>query len=303
MNKLILDPGLFEISENLNRNEQMEHFYYLAETIDFIGDFVDGAIDSYNGAPYSYYLEEQEDREEYHEPPITRSLIIKNKYVNIKKKLLRFLKEGQMIDLGESAIFDCSMQFESNSITTNAFKKYLYYLLIQTSSCSPFLLLLSKVNEHLAPTVRVFFDNTTKTIPSISNPASDCNQIIGPFLKSCSDENDLFPQKSACHQLNDCFLYQTHGLELSQRKAICIKYGRETASRNGYKQNPTLSKKNAQYIVYVHENGQYFLSIDLEHGGLEMFARQGTHAQHLGEYDYSGGFSKEAQPQTHRLIL
>lgn len=72
MNKLILDPGLFEISENLNCNEQMEHFHYLAETIDFISDFVDGAIDSYNGAPYSYYLEEQEDREEYHDPPITR---------------------------------------------------------------------------------------------------------------------------------------------------------------------------------------------------------------------------------------
>lgn len=296
MNKLILDPGLFEISENLNCNEQMEHFHYLAETIDFISDFVDGA-------PYSYYLEEQEDREEYHDPPITRSLIIKNKYVNIKKKLLRFLKEGQMIDLGESAISDCSMQFESNSITTNAFKKYLYYLLIQTSSGSPFLLLLSKVNERLTPTVRVPFDNTTKIIPSISNPVSDCHQIIGPFLKSCRDGNDLFPQKSACHQLNDCFLYQTRGLELSQRRAIGIEYGRETASRNQYKQNSSLSRKNTQYIVYVHENGQYFLSIDLEHGGLEMFARQGTHAQHLGEYDYSGGLSKEAQPQTHRLIL
>lgn len=296
MNKLILDPGLFEISENLNCNEQMEHFHYLAETIDFISDFVDGA-------PYSYYLEEQEDREEYHDPPITRSLIIKNKYVNIKKKLLRFLKEGQMIDLGESAISDCSMQFESNSITTNAFKKYLYYLLIQTSSGSPFLLLLSKVNERLTPTVRVSFDNTTKIIPSISNPVSDCHQIIGPFLKSCRDGNDLFPQKSACHQLNDCFLYQTRGLELSQRRAIGIEYGRETASRNQYKQNSSLSRKNTQYIVYVHENGQYFLSIDLEHGGLEMFARQGTHAQHLGEYDYSGGLSKEAQPQTHRLIL
>ena len=58
MNRLILDPSLFEISEDANFDVQLEHFHFLAETIDFVASFVNGALDEYNGAPYSYYFEE-----------------------------------------------------------------------------------------------------------------------------------------------------------------------------------------------------------------------------------------------------
>lgn len=303
MNRLILDPSLFEISEDANFDVQLEHFHFLAETIDFVASFVNGALDEYNGAPYSYYFEETADGQNYQAPPITHSLIIRNKYVTIKKNLLKLLSQGRFVDLPDSTISRCSLQLDLDSVTANAFKKYLYFLLTEDSSCSHFLILLSKANEHSAPLVTVFFDGIFKGIQSISNPAVDCHQVISAFLNPCNEENDLFPQKASCSQLNSHFILHTIRLELSQKRAAIISYGRETASRNHYTQESSLSRKNPQYIVYVHKSRQYFLSIDLEHGGLEMFKLCGSHAMHIGEYDYSGNLSKPAQPQTHQLIL
>lgn len=43
------------------------------------------------------------------------------------------------------------------------------------------------------------------------------------------------------------------------------------------------------------------ISIDQEHGGIELFMKTGSGYEHLGEYDYSGNKTKDAQPENHKL--
>lgn len=302
MNKLILDPGLFEISEGSTDEDQLEHFFFLSETIDFIASFIDGTIDQYNGAPYNFYFN-PDDNPQYCDPPITRSPIIKTQFCQIQKKLLKLLLNGERIDSLDVTISNCSMRLDSNTITTDAFKKYLYFLFAEEPDSSNRLLFLSKANEASAPIVNIEINDTTWTMPAVSNPAIDCHQIVGSFLKSSYNENEVFPWKLSCHKLNGAFIHQTSESNLQQRRGLITIFGRETASRNHYIHNQTVSRKNPQYIVYSHENGQYFMSIDLEHGGLEMFSRHGNRADHMGEYNYSCELAKNAQPQTHRLEI
>ena len=88
-----------------------------------------------------------------------------------------------------------------------------------------------------------------------------------------------------------------------EKKAIYITFGTEVAHRNNYHSKPDISRKNPSYVVFVHSLGKYYLSIDKEHGALEVFKNQGKHPLHLGEYDFSCSLNKGPEPETHKLVV
>ena len=82
MTKLILHPSLFEIPDNMSEEKQLEHFMFLSESIGFVADFFQVSLDEYDGAPYVYNSEYNQ-----YTPPITKSLIARNRYSEIRKKI------------------------------------------------------------------------------------------------------------------------------------------------------------------------------------------------------------------------
>lgn len=299
---ILIDPGLFEISPDMNNDDQQEHFTLLDNTISFVSNCIDAAIDEYNGAPYLYYYDATPA---YREAPITESRYIRSRYGKIRKEIQKMLRNGTIIKLEDSVRLDCPLDFEDNTVTERPFIQYLHQkLFFQRSECSLLLLLSSKNRKH-SPKVSISSDKESADIASVYDPAIDCSGIIAEYIKEGPNQHDMFPRSVSCSSLNSAFLAEVTPQRLSdaEKKSYFKKYGNEVASRNGYEKKPDLSRKNPKYSVFVHPHQEYYLSIDLEHGGLEVFKYQGNDPPHLGEYDYSCQFQKDAEPETHKIIV
>ena len=299
MTRLIIDPSLFEVSEEMSKEDQLDHFMFLKESIDYVSNFFDACLDTYDGAPYCY-----NSQEALYVPPITTSFYVRNKYSEIRKKIQKMAEKGRNVDLPDKAVCECIIRFEPNSSCVTEFKKYLYYVLC--SNCiDETLLLLSQKNRDLMPTITVCDEENLYNLASVYNPATNCTGIVSKYLKLCVDEKNVFPQSDACYKLNDCFLEEKlkQGQNIDEWRHLYTIFGTEVAKRNNYIRKPDLSRKNPNYEVYVHKIGLYYLSIDMEHGGLEIFKNRGKNPPHLGEFDFSCTFKKEPNPETHRLIV
>ena len=269
MTKLIIDPSLFEIPDNTSKDDQFEHFMCLKSSIDFISDFCQVSVDGYDGAPYS-----GNSQSPPYAPPITKSLIARNRYSEISKKIQKLVNRGNWIELPSKSIDDCSLKFVDNTVAEMQFKQYLYYLLyagIHEDS----LLLLSHKNNNCIPSISLCIDGSTYNISTVYNPAEDCNGIVPKYLKPSTDANSIFPQLAACFRLNDKFkeVIAANGKTVKEREAIYITFGSEVAYRNHYQAKADISRKNPSYEVFVHNLGKFYLSIDKEHGALEVFKK------------------------------
>lgn len=299
MTKLILDPCLFEIPDNWDKDAQLDHFITLKDTIDFASECVDTYMDSYDGAPFCVNSENPP-----YAPPITKSLVIRNRFSEISKQIQKMVYRGEWIELQDNCVDACSLQFENNSTAELQFKQYLFYL-IDNNDYKDTLLLLSKKNQCCSPKTAVQIENNVYVFSSVFDPSVDCHGIIAKYLKNSTREDAIFPQDTACRRLNDSFKHEIASSSFSneERKTIFIKFGTEVASRNKYCVRQDLSRKNPRYEVFVHARGGYYLSIDVEHGGLEIFKKQGQRAKHLGEYNFSCILSKGPEPETHKLTI
>lgn len=302
MTTILIDPGLFEISPEMNDDDQQEHFTILADTIFFASKCIDSALDEYNGAPYKYYYDSSPM---WREAPITESKYVRDRYGMIRKEIQRMLRKGTVVEFSENTQVDCPMYFEKDTVTEAAFKYYLHQKFFCEKSEHPGLLMLSAKNSNCSPKISISFSGKIVDITAVHNPAIDCSEIVADFLVQSPDQHDRFPQSDSCSLLNDAFLSEVSLQRLSdaEKKTYFKKYGNEVASRNGYEKKPDLSRKNPRYSVFVHPHQEYYLSIDLEHGGLEIFQYQGSDPPHLGEYDFSCQFKKGAQPETHKIIV
>jgi hypothetical protein len=65
----------------------------------------------------------------------------------------------------------------------------------------------------------------------------------------------------------------------------------------------TVSRKNPQYLVFVNPSKQFAISIDREHGGIELFEWSSGKWSHLGEFNYSGERTQEAGTKRKKHIL
>lgn len=300
MKKLILDPGLFDISAELSKEDQIEHFQFLKNSIAFADTYLDVVVDTYNGAPYNYYYDPPCT---CCLPPITKSLTVRNRFSEIQKILQRMSRNGQDINLSDKTASCDSLFLAPNSITTSSFLKYIHSLFFSNDPKDRYLLLLSQTNSSCSPVVSFHSENDLFKISAVSNPAVDCNGIIFEYLKACADSNEMFPQKGTCSDLNRAFQDAISATQFSEseKKPFYKKYGTEVASRNYYQSQPEISRKNAQYTVFVHAYRKYYLSIDYEHGAIEIFSCTGQNPAHLGEYDFACNYQKPPNPETHRL--
>lgn len=93
-------------------------------------------------------------------------------------------------------------------------------------------------------------------------------------------------------------------LEQSKAIALYIEIGTLVAEYNCYTKDTTLSKKNSTdkkiRIVFKKNIGkEYYLSLDVESGGFEVFDHN---LIHLGQYNFNGERVKPATPKTHKLL-
>lgn len=299
MTKLIMDPCLFEVPSNMSQDDQFAHYIILKDSIDFVSDFFHVSLDAYDGAPYIGNSESPP-----YAPPITKSLYIRNNYAQISKKIQKMVSRGKLIELPKASISNCSLQFEDTMTAEIKFKQYLF-LLFCSDLHENTLLLLSQKNNIYIPSITLSVEDSTYELSTIFDPAVDCNGIVAKYLMESLETNSIFPQFTACTKLNERFKEEISrpGLTVNERKAIYISLGTEVANRNNYHAKPDISRKNPHYEVFVHSTGRFYLSIDLEHGALEVFRSQGKHPSHLGEYDFSCVQTKAADPKTHKLVV
>lgn len=305
MIKIILDPNLFECDPNANELYQMEHCQYLISCIQFLDDCCDVTLDAYQGAPYFFSYNP------FSKPPITNAHYVKVRYNEIQKSIQRIInKEITFIDISNSkkAIIIKNFSFIDDSQCRDAFLDYLETQIDNIENC--FIILGMRNNPNQ---VEIEFNGTETTLPAIINPQYDCSNRVVDILAPPQDESDMFPGKTACLGLNDSFIKEAKQKHLNSTDKISImrKYGIEFASRNRYIKNDKMAKSNSQYVVFIHRNGEFAISIDQEHGGLEVFKKSGRTKKHregkessfthIGEYSYAGDQTKKAEPTNHIL--
>ena len=300
MVKLILDPGLFEIE-----NKDTEHIHFLRETIKFASDFFDAYLDIYNGAPFHHFYDPPET---YYDLPVITGRTLRAEYAKVKKDILKLICRGEDVTLPSEQVDDCTMSFTPLTITEAPFRQYLFHVFFANGAVPPsdsVLLLLSEENYTHAPLIRIRFNGESAQILAVSDPATDYHQVVPRYLKQSDNPNSMFPQNQACARLNAEFqmVVTRKKMNDNEKKAYYNKFGAEAATRNGYLQCPELAKKNGGRRVFIHARGTYYLSIDTEHGGLELFKNQGKEPAHLGEYNFSCVLQKEAAPQTHKISV
>lgn len=303
MIKIILDPNLFECDENTSREYQIKHFNYLKSCICFLSDYCLVSMDTYQGAPYWY------SKDPFIEPPITNSHYLKISYGIIKKKLQRIIysKTNEVeIDKSKGYARISELLFLDLSKCKDAFLKYIETQFCELDNC---MLILGMEGE--TDDIVVELNEQKAILKAINNPPSDCSNNVVKIIRHRDNDLELFPNKVACSSLNASFIDEVNGKHLSgsEKIGIMIKYGIEFASRNYYDKDEQLTRHNHRRIVYANKINGYAISIDKEHGGIEVFAKR-NHSKkykngkvssfiHKGEYSFSGDKIKPAEPHNH----
>lgn len=288
MFKIILDPNLFECEANASEQKQMEHFVFLKKCVAFLAKYCNVCLDVYDGAPYFYKTPD------YPFPPITKSRYLKINYNQIIGNLQKIQNSSfNYIDITKALPCKAinNMNFIDNSECKDSFFRYMNYARAFEES----LIILGMNNK--CNNVGVIYEGAiSKNIDAIWNLTIDCSNRVHKLLIPTQGESDPFKYKLSCQDLNDAFKKENNP-DIS----IMQKYGKEFASRNHYIKDNSLSKKNPAYLVFANYDRKYVISIDQEHGGIELFMKTGSGYEHLGEYDYSGNKTKDAQPENHKL--
>ena len=286
MYKVILDPNLFECEEDASEKKQMEHFIFLKECVEFLANNCDVCLDTYDGAPYAYKTPN------YPCPPITKSRYLKIHYNKIRKHLQKIQnRECVFVDITKMALCKSinNMLFIDDSECKNSFFKYMNHIF---EEC----VIVLGLNNKCSKVEIVINDYTTQEIDAIWNLPIDCSNKVYKFLALSKDASLPFQYISSCQDLNNAYK-----AEKDPDISVMQKYGAEFASRNYYIKDNVISKKNPGYLVFVSKDNQFAISVDKEHGGIELFKKSRSGYTHLGEYDYSGNKTKEAEPQNHKL--
>lgn len=303
MAKIILDPNLFECDENATQKYQMEHFYYLQKCICFLSDYCLVEMDIYQGAPYWY------SKNPFIDPPITNSHYLKISYGKIKEKFQRIInKNFNEVEINKSKgnTRISELRFIDLSKCKDAFLKYIETQFYELENC---ILILGMERE--TGNIIVEMNGQNAILQAINNPPSDCTNIVVKILQSSGNDSELFPNKAACNSLNDSFKDEIKGKHLSdsEKIEIMLKYGGEFASRNHYEKNAQLTRNNPKRTVFENKTNRCAISIDREHGGIELFMKR-KHSRkfkngkkssfiHKGEYSFSGDKIKSAEPYNH----
>jgi hypothetical protein len=296
--RILLDPCMYELS-NMGASEEVEyaHFYYLSRILDFINENLDVLFDLYEGAPY---YPDGEIR-----PPLTRYHYIDYQLTFIYSAIQNKINYDEYIELAPYLLSTIKSDFffPENSALKEGFLKYITYIAAQELELFMFI---GQQNHNVS--IPLLFalneDSKFETIP-ICDPELDCNNQLYRALKE-TGSNDIFPYSTLCTKINQMYMKESQaGIDQSQRMAKILTFGKEAALRNGYQYNQILSNRNStstskRVIFNRHKQPHYYLSLDFESGGFEVFDHKGDH---LGQYSFDGRFNKAATPESHKIKI
>lgn len=146
----------------------------------------------------------------------------------------------------------------------------------------------------------------------INNPYTcELELIINRLRNNLPFDDDFFRFKKIC-EFTNYYFKQIKGLSIPEKKEYFFAYGKITAVRNGYEYDDRLSKLNSRIMktrrdVYIKYSSahkpKYYLSVDTEHGGLELFKHRKNNPTHKGEYNFSCIPNQNPKPLTHPLYI
>ncbi|WP_340025057.1 hypothetical protein MHI24_07700 [Paenibacillus sp. FSL K6-1096] len=292
MQRAILSPCLLKVPQNSSNEEEFLHYVALKELIDALFLFTKLRFEYYKKAPYEGFKMEIPH---YSNNFTLNNLVTVNIFSVIQKMMIH-----EYVDLEGISPARCTSQMNlPEGDLTEAFLSYLNYIQGEES-----LLFIGHDNLNIARPLQFFatkeFKIETSTFIKI-----ELTNVMLPFLKDNFDKDDIFPRKRFCAKYNDYVLNKIkfNGLSINESISIFQEIGALVAFYNCYEKDIGLSAKNSSgtklRTVYKKTVGKvYYLSIDVESGGFEVFDRNFVH---LGQYNFSCELAKQADSKTHKL--
>ena len=288
MDIAVLSPCVLEKGDKSER----VHYAKLSALIDNLCMHTNLKFQLYQKAPFDSYKMEIP----VYEDATLNNLVTVNVYGKIQKMLLK-----EYIDLEDIAPVQLPREFILDETPlTNAFRSYLNYLKGVNS-----LLFIGEHNFHVPRPVELHGDDTSFEMNASTYINIELSDILLPYLKSVDNLDSIFPRASFCSKYNQYVLdiITSRGMGEHEQQALFEDIGSIVAIYNMYSKNNRLSRINTtakkKRIVYEKKQGKkYYLSLDLESGGYEVFDRA---YRHLGQFSFSCKQVRPAEPLTHIL--
>lgn len=288
MDIAVLSPCVLEKGHKAER----EHYAELSTLIHNLYTHTNLKFQLYQKAPFDSYKMEIP----VYEDATLNSFVTVNIYGTIQKMLLR-----EYIDLEDIAPVQMPREFtlDENPLT-NAFRCYLNYLKGVDS-----LLFIGEHNFPVPRPIELCGDDTSFKMNASTYVNIELSDVLLPYLKSVDNLDSIFPRANFCSKYNQYVLdmIKSRGMGQEQKNALFENVGSIVAIYNMYSKNNRLSRINTtaakKRIVYEKREGKkYYLSLDLESGGYEVFDRA---YRHLGQFSFSCQQVRPAEPLTHIL--
>lgn len=290
MIKVALSPCLMYFDNDADNIDK--HYALLSDTINFIFNNFQKTMefDYYCGAPYENYTIN---------PPDYKMSLHFFSQINQLFSRVQLMVSKDQINL-DNYTEVCPMDnYKLPEIDySHTFLKYINYILKNKKDS---ILFLGKPNYTLNTPVK-FKEGILPAVKNIKNELyKEFNDL---YAVDCTDE--IFPKKEACRKANAIVLKKCNKISKEEKRAIYIKYGRLIAGRNNFIYDTKLSQLNSKIqkqerkIYKSSSKPIFYLSLDFESGGFEVFDKN---CKHLGQYNFSCDKVKKSDPNNHKLYL
>ena len=280
MFKPVLSPCLLDNSNIDDYNQQMIFCERLGNVVDFICDKTTLLFDLYTGSPY--------ENGAIKSPTYTKLPIIKNRIQSILTKIYSNMEENlDLLHHNEQWNY-CDMVVACD--VTSASQCYINYCLSNNIIVVLFTACQSDID----------CDNNNDEIQVVNDINDIPIKLSGILVPS---DNPVFPKFESCQYYNDIFKSRNKGVNNQERRAIIKEFAEKVAKINGYTYSSELSNLNSIRFSaerQIYTSSYYYLSVDFESGGFEVFDKK---LNHMGQYNFLGYKVKPAQKATHRMVI
>lgn len=278
---------------NDTSTDKMAHCQRIAHLVKSLSQNTKLKFQNYEKSPYSSY---RMLIPYYKDDMMLNQYIASNIYACIRKML-----DDEYVDLDgvEQAELPAGFYEEQTEIEEK-FSAYLNYLKTKDS-----VVFVGKRNFGYSSGLEIQADGERFTLKVSTYVCVEKTDVLNPYLKEPEDNDAIFPRETFCCGYNEYVLREVEEKRMTEneQQALFEEIGSVVAMYNLYKKNDRLSRINttdtAKRVVFEKIIGKkYYLSLDLESGGFEVFDKN---YHHLGQYDFSGKQVKKAEPQNHKL--
>lgn len=270
MKHIIFSPCL------LYENEDFFDWYNLQNTLEFISDFLDCGLDTYEGSFFhidSWFSKPRCD-------------------VNMASYFSQYIIPllTNLAEKGNSYRFDDVLDknkiiIDPSFVITNEeeFCLLLYY--ICKINHNPLIFVGEPNYDFDKEFLEIYFDKDIFHVPIIKNPWLEKSENFNKYICQCKKKNsEIFVNKNLCIYLDEKM--KEIAKENSANSALYKEYGEIVALRNNFSQY-NIHDKYINTDYYKSEDEKYIISTDLLHGHFEIF--QGTGKQlWINQYNFSG---------------